>query len=76
MDEAHFEQAAKIEQNMRDAALAKAKAANEAAHTRPEDFDGACACGEPIPDARLSLGYFTCIDCASVSERRAKLTPT
>jgi RNA polymerase-binding transcription factor DksA len=30
-------------------------------------------CGEPVPDVRRQLGKSTCIDCATMAERRAKL---
>jgi RNA polymerase-binding transcription factor DksA len=30
-------------------------------------------CGEPVPEVRRTLGKSTCIDCATLAERRARL---
>lgn len=32
---------------------------------RPKGFVGLCACGQEVPPARVALGYFRCIACAS-----------
>lgn len=46
------------------------------AATRKDPVLGAAECeecGEPVPDARRTLGKSTCIECAQRSEYRARL---
>lgn len=38
----------------------------------PPGFDGECVCGNDIPTARVALGYYRCISCQSLMERRSK----
>lgn len=74
MDESHFEHAARLEQHMRDAALAVNRQSEQTAHRRPVDFDGSCAgCSEEVPPPRVALGYYNCVDCAAANELRGRL---
>jgi RNA polymerase-binding transcription factor DksA len=45
---------------------------------KPAGFDGVnCIeeeCGEPIPQERLSLGAYRCIDCQEAHEQKEKLS--
>ena len=70
MDEWHLEQAARLEQALRDDALARNNAAM-VAESHP-DFDGGhCVeCGIEIPEGRLALKKVRCTECQSRKERR------
>ncbi len=36
----------------------------------PPGFDGDCACGGPIPVARVELGYYRCLSCQAAREKK------
>ena len=38
----------------------------------PPGFDGSCECGENIPTARVSLGYYRCITCQTLLEKKGR----
>lgn len=76
MDEHHFEHAAKLEQMMRDKAMERAKEKEARLHAKPENFDGTCPlCEVEIPQARIELGYYICIECREKQEQRTRFTP-
>lgn len=53
---------------------ALAEARRRANPDRPDDFDGEnCACGTPIPVARVAAGHYTCIDCRKAKEHQNKM---
>lgn len=69
MDEKFLEHADDLIRTMTEKAI-------EAARQRdpmPDDFDGHCDCGNSIPDQRVALGYYRCIDCQSSLEKAAKM---
>lgn len=41
----------------------------------PSGFDGACECGDPIPQKRIDLGYYRCLECQSAREQKSRLAP-
>ena len=42
-------------------------------YSLPDDFDGFCACGEEVHPERVRMGLSTCIDCATLAEKRGRL---
>lgn len=70
-----LDQAAELSQRLNEQEVAAARAA--AAPKIVRNPDGTwpyteCECGEDIGEARLNLGFNTCIDCATRAETRNK----
>lgn len=68
MDEKFIEQADAFATNLVAEALEKSRIKQ----IKPEDFDGHCACGDKIPEARIAAGYYKCVACQSKIEHRQK----
>lgn len=65
MDERYMEFAERL-------AEAQVRAGIERAQMRmgpPPGFDGMCDCGAVIPQKRVELGYYRCLDCQTKTER-------
>jgi RNA polymerase-binding transcription factor DksA len=69
MDEKYLEQADAFASNLVAEALEKSRTKQ----IKPEDFDGCCACGDEIPEARIAAGYYNCVICQSAEEHKRKL---
>lgn len=69
MDEKYLEMAGDSERSAIDAGIARVRSVVE---VRPKDFDGTCECGEIIPQPRVTLGHFKCVECQSALERRGR----
>lgn len=67
----NLDQASEVEESFRQAAISYARSKN----SPPKDFDGESCydCGVPIPEGRLKLGKFTCVDCQQVREKQGKI---
>ena len=68
MDERFIEQAERL-------AEAQVRDGIERAQTRngpPPGFDGTCDCGTDIPQKRVELGYYRCLDCQRKTELLAR----
>lgn len=70
MDEKFIEVADALTQSMIDQAI---EATRHRAEKPPEGFDGTCECGEMIPEARITLGYYRCVCCQSNIEERQRM---
>lgn len=68
MSERFLEQAEELARAEVDAAVARARTPQQ----RPIDFDGTCECGNEIPEKRVSLGYYRCVECQRLTEERAR----
>ena len=66
MDENFVEQAERLAESEVRAGIERARVKDRP----PLHFDGDCACGEPIPLGRVVLGYYRCINCQNLLERR------
>ena len=60
---------------MRENAIALARAKEAMAPETHPDFDGECCvdCGDDIPQARLDMGKVRCVICQGKLERKSKL---
>lgn len=70
MDERYLEQAERL-------AEAQVRDGIERAQMRmgpPPGFDGTCNCGSDIPQRRIELGYYRCLECQAKREKMARQT--
>lgn len=67
----NFDNASVLEDKFREAAITAARSADPA----PHDFDGESCydCGTDMPVERLKHGFWTCVACKSVREKRNHL---
>jgi RNA polymerase-binding transcription factor DksA len=68
MNEKFLEQAEELSRAEVDNAIARARFQE----SKPIDFDGACSCGNEIPDARVQLGYYRCLECQTALEHKGR----
>jgi RNA polymerase-binding transcription factor DksA len=68
MDEKYLEVAEKTTDLLVNDAIARA----QVRQVRPKDFDGSCRCGEEVPEGRIAGGYYNCVRCQTLLERRGK----
>lgn len=69
MDEKYLEQADAFAESLVVEGLERSRVQQQ----KPDGFDGHCACGDEIPDARITAGYYNCVNCQTKIERRKKL---
>jgi hypothetical protein len=71
MDENEFEHAERLAAAQVERGLALAR---KSRGTPPVGWDGrTCAeCGEDVAPQRLTLGYFVCVECRTLKERRGE----
>lgn len=51
------------------------KAQAELRVPRPEDWDGECPdCGIAVPEQRVALGFYNCVDCQTELEKLKRRT--
>lgn len=68
MDEYFLEGAEKVNEAIVREGIAKCSTKEKP----PPQFDGTCECGEVIPEQRVALGYYRCLDCQKLREKRGK----
>lgn len=66
MDENHLIGAEKLQEQAILAGVAKCRTQEP----MPSGFDGTCGCGEPVPEGRIKLGFYRCLDCQVALEKR------
>lgn len=68
MDESFLESAERDALNRLEEARKKVQA-----RPRPSGFDGSCTeCGEAVDEARVGLGYYSCVSCQHALEKRQR----
>ena len=68
MDERYIEQA----DAFAEALVAEGMERSRAKQQKPDDFDGYCACGDEVPEARSAAGYYNCVACQTKIEQRKR----
>lgn len=66
MDEKFLEQAS----DLANAEVLKGIAKARVVEAPPPGFSGVCACGDEIPEKRIALGYYRCVECQTSLEKR------
>lgn len=70
MDERFIEYAEALQLQLVQEEIRKAKRVS----VPPPDFDGTCPdCSEPIPIKRIEIGFYNCVDCQALKEKRDAL---
>lgn len=68
MDEKYLETADALTSSMIEQRITEARRKAP----KPVDFAGFCTCGAEVPEVRISHGFFNCIDCQVLIERKSK----
>jgi RNA polymerase-binding transcription factor DksA len=69
MDEKFLEQADALTASLTEAGIARARTKR----IKPTDFEGFCTCGTEVPQLRVDLSLYNCVDCQTALERRTKM---
>jgi RNA polymerase-binding transcription factor DksA len=69
MDEKYIEMAGEISEAEIAAARDKITKRRQ---VKPDGFEGLCECGEVVPEQRIMLGFFNCVPCQELQERRGR----